>query len=147
VAKSSVRIDDRVIEIDLAAFTFDVNGPGDYVVSDGARRFRVVVAGPPEDRWIFVDGRVARAEIVSGGRTRRRARGGGHDMAAPMPATVVKILVAPGATVEKGEVLLMLEAMKMELAIRAARAGTVRAINCRPGELVQPGAPLVEIDG
>jgi biotin carboxyl carrier protein len=40
----------------------------------------------------------------------------------------------------------MLEAMKMELPIRAARAGRVKALACREGELVQPGVPLVEME-
>ena len=62
-----------------------------------------------------------------------------------MPATVIDILVAPGQAVEAGDVLLKLEAMKMELPIRSPRAGTVRAIHCLVGELVQPGLPLVDI--
>jgi 3-methylcrotonyl-CoA carboxylase alpha subunit len=67
-------------------------------------------------------------------------------MAAPMPATVVKILVQAGDRVEKGAPVVMLEAMKMELAVRAAQSGTVRSVNCKPGELVQPGVQLVEIE-
>jgi 3-methylcrotonyl-CoA carboxylase alpha subunit len=63
-----------------------------------------------------------------------------------MPATVVAVLVEPGARVQKGDTLLMLEAMKMELPIRAARDGVVRAIRCKPGELVQPGVDLVELE-
>ncbi len=57
-----------------------------------------------------------------------------------MPATVVKILVEPGAPVSKGDIVLMLEAMKMELPVRASRDGVVRAVLCKPGELVQPGS-------
>jgi biotin carboxyl carrier protein len=67
-------------------------------------------------------------------------------MSAPMPATVVKVLVTPGAAVSKGETVVMLEAMKMELPIKAARDGVVRAVRCQPGELVQPGLPLVELE-
>ena len=43
-------------------------------------------------------------------------------------------------------VLIMLEAMKMELPIKAPRDGRVMAIACRPGELVQPGVPLIEFE-
>jgi 3-methylcrotonyl-CoA carboxylase alpha subunit len=67
-------------------------------------------------------------------------------MAAPMPATVRAIPVSAGHTVSAGDVLIVLEAMKMELAIKAPRAGTVRALHCVPGELVQPGVPLVELE-
>jgi biotin carboxyl carrier protein len=64
---------------------------------------------------------------------------------APMPATVVRILVAPGAKVASGDLLIALEAMKMELGIRAPHDGLVHAIHCREGELVQPGVPLLEM--
>ena len=147
MARHTVRLDHRTVEFDDSRFDITCIGDGAYVVDDGSRQYRVTVAGPPEDRWVFVDGRVARLEIAAAGRSRPRGRAGAHDMAAPMPATVVKILVELGAPVAKDDTLLMLEAMKMELAIRASRPGIVRAINCQPGELVQPGVPLVEIEG
>jgi biotin carboxyl carrier protein len=62
-----------------------------------------------------------------------------------MPATVVRIEVSPEQTVTKDSLLVMLEAMKMELPIRAPRDGRVTAIHCRVGEIVQPGVPLLEI--
>ena len=62
-----------------------------------------------------------------------------------MPATVVKIEVTPGQTVTRDSLLIMLEAMKMELPIRAPRDGRVTAIHCRAGEIVQPGVPLLEL--
>jgi biotin carboxyl carrier protein len=72
-----------------------------------------------------------------------------HDdmaLASPMPATVAAVKVSPGEMVVRGDVLIMLEAMKMELPIIAPRDGRVRSVACRPGELVQPGVPLVEIE-
>jgi 3-methylcrotonyl-CoA carboxylase alpha subunit len=62
-----------------------------------------------------------------------------------MPATVMKVLVTPGGVVRKGDTMVVLEAMKMELPIRAPGDGTVLAVNCREGELVQPDATLVEL--
>ena len=67
-------------------------------------------------------------------------------LAAPMPATVTAVNVTPGQQVETGDVLVVLEAMKMELPIRAPRDGRVKAVACKPGELVQPGVPLVELE-
>ena len=64
-------------------------------------------------------------------------------LAAPMPATVVATRAAPGQAVRTGDVLVVLEAMKMELTIRAPRDGVVDAVRCRQGDLVQPGVPLV----
>jgi 3-methylcrotonyl-CoA carboxylase alpha subunit len=65
---------------------------------------------------------------------------------APMPATVVSLRAKPGDTVGEGDTLLVLEAMKMELPIRAPRAGIVKSVHCVEGELVQPGTNLVEIE-
>lgn len=67
----------------------------------------------------------------------------GPALAAPMPATVVATPAERGQTVRAGNVLVVLEAMKMELTIRAPRDGVVDALHCRRGDLVQPGVPLV----
>src|SRR5207247_10125974 len=76
---------------------------------------------------------------------RTRARHGDHSMSAPMPGVVLKILAAPGQKVARGTPLIILEAMKMEHQIVAPRDGTITAIRCREGELVQPGADLIEM--
>lgn len=95
-------------------------------------------------RWVFVDGEVYEFEVQRQGRRRDTAHHG--TLSAPMPATVRKIVVAEGATVRKGETLLVLEAMKMELPVRAPSDGVVSKIACREGDLVQPGMTLVEIE-
>ena len=123
--------------------------PGLFIVDDGQRRWTVAVAGPPDARWVAVDGTVAILD-VSGDPADPppgpRRRGAAAAMAAPMPATVIKILVEAGQTVKAGDTLLVLEAMKMELPIRAARDGRVTAIRCSAGDLVQPGVEIVEIE-
>ncbi len=91
------------------------------------------------------DGEIYVADVADKG-SRSHARHRDHSMCAPMPGVVLKILVEPGAVVEKGAALLILEAMKMEHQIHAPYAGTVRAVNCREGELVQPGVDLVELE-
>ena len=65
---------------------------------------------------------------------------------APMPATVVAINTAPGQTVNEGDTVIVLEAMKMELPIKAPRSGVVKAVHCAKGELVQPGVNLLEFE-
>ncbi len=62
---------------------------------------------------------------------------------APLPGTVVSIAVAVGDTVERGQELCVLEAMKMNNPIRAAGPGTVEQIFIRVGEQVPHGAPLM----
>ncbi len=68
-----------------------------------------------------------------------------HDLNAPMPGRVVKVLVSEGDRVTKGTPLLLLEAMKMEHEIRASRDGAVTRLFRAAGEMVAMGDPLVEI--
>ena len=56
---------------------------------------------------------------------------------------MIQINVAAGARVKRGDILLLLEAMKMELPLRAPADGRVTAIQCKAGQLVQPGATLI----
>lgn len=64
---------------------------------------------------------------------------------APMPGTILSINVNKGDSVKKGQVLLILEAMKMENEIIAPKDGTVESINVNKGENVESGASLVFI--
>ena len=121
-------------------------GNGQYLVSEGAHQSLAYAAGPPNTRWIFFGGRVY---VIDTTRSRSRAAHTHDDdlaLAAPMPATVVLINVAPGQQVARGDIMIMLEAMKMELPIRAPRDGRVKTIACQAGELVQPGTALVELE-
>ncbi|MGH9371460.1 MAG: biotin/lipoyl-containing protein [Vicinamibacterales bacterium] len=101
------------------------------------------VAG--ETIWVFLNGDVFTFDVEAP--AGRRRSGGTHhgSLTAPMPATVRKVTVAPGDTVHRGDLLLVLEAMKMELPIRANADGTITAVNCREGEMVQAGNALIEI--
>ena len=65
---------------------------------------------------------------------------------APMQGSILRVLVEAGQEVQAGDVLCILEAMKMENAIPAPRDGVVSEIHARPGSVVQAGEPLVVID-
>ena len=116
-----------------------------YLVPEGDRQVRVAVASSGGATWVFINGNVWQVEEPAAGPTRARSRGDGTVMS-PMPATVVAINTEPGRTVAEGDTLIVLEAMKMELPIRAPRAGVVKAVNCAKGDLVQPGINLLEIE-
>ena len=61
-------------------------------------------------------------------------------------ATVIKVHVKAGDAVNKGDIVVVLEAMKMELPLRALGEGVVSAVRCREGELVQADATLIEFE-
>ena len=117
---------------------------------DGRQQLAWAVADPA-GAWVFVDGRPyyvpTQRDVV---RTASSPAAGGEAeaaaLSAPMPARVLSVRVAPGQDVAAGDVLVMLEAMKMELPVEAPRDGKVKTIACREGELVQPGVPLVELE-
>jgi pyruvate carboxylase subunit B len=73
------------------------------------------------------------------------AASGPAPLVAPMPGLIVRINVQPGDAVQPGQPLVVMEAMKMENELRAAAAGTVKAIAVKPGAAVEKGAVLVEL--
>jgi 3-methylcrotonyl-CoA carboxylase alpha subunit len=99
------------------------------------------VTRPGLDPW---DGGAARPAQRPGTSRPRTRSAEGALLTAPMPATVLKIQVKAGDTVRSGDTVLLLEAMKMELPLRAPGDGVVAAVRCREGELVQADAVLVE---
>jgi biotin carboxyl carrier protein len=123
-------------------------GNGTYLVDVDGRIETIYVAGPAEDRWVFWNGRVFRGDFRAdpqAGRARQTRPSAKQALSAPMPATIIEVRVKPGDAVKKGDVVVLLEAMKMELPIRAVGDGVVAAVHCRAGELVQADAPLVEL--
>lgn len=111
---------------------------------DAVRRGSVAVRG--NEAWVQIAGEVF---VFTVAESARRSRAAGRDqdvLTPPMPATVVRIAVSPGQSVEAGDLLVALEAMKMELPIRAPRAAVVRAVHCSAGELVQPGQVLLDLE-
>jgi 3-methylcrotonyl-CoA carboxylase alpha subunit len=63
-----------------------------------------------------------------------------------MPGRVIDLMVAPGASVRKGQPMMVIEAMKMEHTIAAPRDGTVAAVKFVAGDLVEEGAELVVLE-
>ena len=117
--------------------------PGEVIVRDGDRVARLYAVADGGTTWVFHDG--VTYEITERRPTRARATASGESLTAPMPATVVHVKVEAGDTVTKGDTLIVLEAMKMELPVRAPADGRVVAVHCQPGQLVQPETSLIEL--
>jgi 3-methylcrotonyl-CoA carboxylase alpha subunit len=120
--------------------------PGGAIRIDDGRTHLAWAVSSGDTRWVFVDGEVFVFETGRPLARRRRASAAQGSLTAPMPATVRQVVVSPGARVQQGDVLLVLEAMKMELPVRAPGDGTVAAVKCRQGELVQAGQELIELE-
>ena len=71
--------------------------------------------------------------------------GAGEPRTAPLAGNIFKVLVQPGQLVQEGDLVVILEAMKMETEIRAFRAGTVAAVNVKVGDAVSVGDSLLSI--
>ena len=121
-------------------------GDGWFLVTDGDQRWRVAIADGPDAMWVFVDGQVGLIDADRPQNARTRARHGEAGVMAPMPATVVAINASAGQTVNEGDTIIVLEAMKMEMPIKSPRSGVVKAVHCAKGDLVQPGVSLLEIE-
>ena len=123
--------------------TFRAAVVGQLVHIEGAPGGSAWVVSAGESRWVYYDGCVYELDVQrKGGRRGLRHHG---PLSAPMPATVRQIRVKVGDHVTRGDTLIVLEAMKMELPVRANDAGVVSAVLCADGELVQPGVPLLEL--
>ena len=123
-------------------------GDGSYLGEAAGVQHVVYVAGEAGNRWLHWNGHVFERpfEEVRVPRARRADADARQSFTAPMPATVLKVTVEVGAAVRRGDTLVVLEAMKMELPIRAEADATVSAVRCKAGELVQAGAVLVELE-
>ena len=78
---------------------------------------------------------------------RSAAKGGGDELTSPMQGTIVKVAASDGDTVAEGDLILVLEAMKMEQPLTAHRAGTVQELSAQVGATVTSGSTLCRIVG
>ncbi len=146
VSRDVVPLGDGGFEIDGTRWMATADGPGAWRLrADGKAGGRAFVAGPSESPWIFFNGHVFHLEVTAAEAPARPSRDAAGELSAPMPATVRAVLVAVGDHVTVGQPLVILEAMKMELPLRAPVEGTVQSVRCVPGDLVQPGTALVEV--
>ena len=117
-----------------------------------ARTYRVTVNGKSYDVNVEEMGAAAPvaaapapAPVAAPAPAAAPIAGGAGAIAAPMPGKVLKILVAPGTAVTAGQLVLILEAMKMENEIFAPAAGTVTQLGCKEGDSVNTGDTLLVV--
>lgn len=113
----------------------------------GGRRDRVNVAVEGNVAHIHLDGRAFRVEFreavarfAKGG-----AEGGADTLVAPMPGSVVAVNVEAGASVSAGQIMMVIESMKLETAIKAPRDGIVATAHVTAGKTFNKGAALITL--
>jgi acetyl/propionyl-CoA carboxylase alpha subunit len=123
----------------------DAVEPGVFVCRQGDHRQTFHCVRDGDVIHLFWRGRAYRLEEdTETSRASHRHVGGGLE--APMPGKVIAVRVTPGDAVGKGDELLVVEAMKMENAVRAPRDGRVKSVAARVGDMVSPGVVLVELE-
>ena len=112
------------------------------------KKYRVNVNGVEYEVAVEAlgEGEVAAAPAPAPAAAPAAVPAGGEKIAAPMPGTILAVNVAVGDTVEKGTVLMVLEAMKMENEIMAPCSGKVTFVGVTKGQSVNTGAPLCTIE-
>ena len=144
-ATHEVELDEDGVHVDGEPLIVRTEEDGRLTVMTSGGEIAAVAAVRGDVAWVGIEGHVFELKASRKAVARRATTADADALSAPMPATVVRILVQPGARVAGGDMLIALEAMKMELAIRAPHDGVVRSINCREGDLVQPGTPLADM--
>jgi|SRR5579859_798418 len=136
-----VRIGDQTCRIKL-----DSTQSGEIAFSIGDRHRRAYIASDGQQRWVAFDANVLSITKVESGEKRAiRQRPGTDSLNATMPGQVVKLLASEGEIVKRGQALIVLEAMKMELRLTAPHDGKVTRVLVRQGEIVERGQRLLEV--
>lgn len=124
------------------------------VASDGALTFSLAgqtyvayVASEGPRRWVWVNGQTYVLQVPDTKKKAKRGGASGHDtLTAQMPGLVRSVAVSVDEIVERGQTLLVLEAMKMEIRIAAPHAGKVAQVCVAAGQAVERGQLLVDIE-
>ncbi|MCU0497300.1 MAG: biotin/lipoyl-binding protein [Anaerolineae bacterium] len=127
----------------------DLAGQGWVITLDHGERVVAYTAQAAQARFVQVTGETAQALTVPDQRRARRRgteAGGATQLFAQMPGQVVDVLVQPGDTVQSGQTLLVLEAMKMEIRLSAQTQGIIKQILVKKGDVVEREQLLIEID-
>ncbi len=134
-------LDDRTIFVEILHTD---SGKLDLFI-DG-ERVTAYVSSDNAKRWVTVNGRTFVLTKSSG--AKRRGAGGDHGsgLTAPMPGVVRSVNVADGESVSKGQTLLVLEAMKMEIRIHAPVDGVVKKLLVKQGQTVEREQVLIAVE-
>ena len=143
-----IAINGQIQEVDFVA----VGGQMVFSLLINGRSYESYVYETEEGLQVLMRGRLYNVKVEDERDKRLRAAAGGgvaeggeFNLKAPMPGLVVAIPVSEGQAVEKGQVLLILESMKMQNELKAPKAGIVTRIRVKPGESVEQRQALLSV--
>lgn len=142
-----VRIGERVLQVDFEA----VSGQPVYSLLLDGKSFESFIYQGDDDWQVLLRGRLYPVVIEDERERRLRAAGSGVAesgeflLKAPMPGLIVAVPVAEGQQVERGQVLIILESMKMQNELKAPRAGKVERVRVKAGESVEQKQTLLSV--
>ena len=146
VFKVDANPESTVVHLNGAAHVLSVQdlGSGRWIVANSTGKRVARVARGRDRIWVWIGGKTFDFAVPSEERA-AGSHGGAlqHEVRAPMPGTLVKLLVAAGDHVEEGQIIAVVEAMKMEHPLRAPRAGVVEAVFGEAGRIVGADAVVV----
>lgn len=131
------------------AYTLEAHAlpQGGWLLDLGESRAATYVAAQGNMRHVYASGQHYTLSLPETRASRRRGAGGtGGDLTAQMPGQVIETLVQEGDTVTRGQPMVILEAMKMELRVTAPADGRVKRLLVKVGEVVERGQLLVEME-
>lgn len=123
-----------------------VLGPGHYSLLVDGRSYEVFVREGREGFLVEIDGHLIPVRPETGAEAKGAEKAGPAVIGSPMPGRVIGIKVVEGETVERGEGVLIVEAMKMENELAAPKSGKVVKIAVKVGDAVETGEELVIIE-
>jgi len=136
------------IVYDESEYTVDASmiKDGELKIGLGDTVLKCVVASKADSRYVFVDGDVFRVKRCTHTTKKKKKTDNAEDsLASPISGTVVQVKVKKGDKVKKADVLLVIEAMKMEYLIRAPFAGTIKKVHFKESDQIEIGAQTVEL--
>ena len=144
--KTSRANDGLSIDLEGKSYSFSYAGttPNGLILKMGERLFQVPIMTQGENTHLIVGGKDVLLKSASS-RKKKKGEGEGH-MLSPMPGKILSVLVKSGDSVKKGDTLLIMEAMKMEHAVKASKDGTVVKVFFEEGQQIAGGIELVEME-
>lgn len=143
-----VKVDDKIFEVDYVSIA---NQPVFSLLISG-KSYEAYVYSGEENYQVLLQGRSYSVNVEDERERRLRAAGGGtvsesteFHLKSPMPGMIVSLPIAEGQPVVKGQVLVILESMKMQNELKSPRDGTLARVKVKPGDSVEQRQPLLSV--